>query len=313
MGHQTATSRKWTEFEVEMPWGHISGKWWGSKNVPPILALHGWQDNAGTFDTLIPLLPANMSYLAIDFPGHGLSSYFPEGMMYHQIDFINVLLLLMKKMKWEKVSILGHSMGGVVGLWLASMFPDKVDLLICIDTLKPPQLRKKTYWSEYSKLIKNTLLNDERNQSIREPPSYTYKECVERLAKGSNSIDEDKCSYILARNIKESTEKPGKFYFARDGRLKYMNKGLWPQEYYVNLASGIKIPHLFINALDTPINEPLEHFQETISILKKNPLFQFEEVRGRHHVHLNNPENVSGIISQFLNTHKSSSQQKSKL
>lgn len=31
--------------------------------------LHGWMDNAGTFDTLIPLLPKELSYLSIDLPG----------------------------------------------------------------------------------------------------------------------------------------------------------------------------------------------------------------------------------------------------
>ena len=45
--------------------------------------MHGWQDNAGSFDRLIPLLPRNHAYLAIDLPGHGLSSRIPNGMQYH--------------------------------------------------------------------------------------------------------------------------------------------------------------------------------------------------------------------------------------
>lgn len=62
-----------------MPWGIVAGKWYGPENVRPILMLHGWQDNAGTFNTLIPLLPQNHSYLALDLPGHGLSSRLPAG------------------------------------------------------------------------------------------------------------------------------------------------------------------------------------------------------------------------------------------
>lgn len=50
--------------------GSIAAKWWGSKTKRPIILAHGWQDNAGSFDTLIPLLPSEFSYLAIDFPGH---------------------------------------------------------------------------------------------------------------------------------------------------------------------------------------------------------------------------------------------------
>lgn len=71
-----------TEIQIEVPWGHIAGKWYGPENVRPIVMLHGWQDNVGTFDTLIPLLPPKLSYLSIDFAGHGLSSRLPHGMRY---------------------------------------------------------------------------------------------------------------------------------------------------------------------------------------------------------------------------------------
>lgn len=51
----------------------FSGKWWGPRTKQPILALHGWQDNAGTFDTLAPLLPHHIPLFCIDLPGHGAS------------------------------------------------------------------------------------------------------------------------------------------------------------------------------------------------------------------------------------------------
>ena len=59
------------------------GVWWGSKTKQPVLALHGWQDNAGTWDKLSPYLLPEISILAIDLPGHGLSSHYPPGQMYY--------------------------------------------------------------------------------------------------------------------------------------------------------------------------------------------------------------------------------------
>lgn len=60
------------EVKIRVPWGgYIAGKWYGPDNVQPILMIHAWQDNAGSFDPLLPLLPSNFSYLAIDLPGHG--------------------------------------------------------------------------------------------------------------------------------------------------------------------------------------------------------------------------------------------------
>lgn len=73
--------RTWEEIQIEVPWGIVAGKWYGDRDQQPVLALHGWQDNAGTFDKLIPLLPACVPILAIDLPGHGLSSHYPTGMV----------------------------------------------------------------------------------------------------------------------------------------------------------------------------------------------------------------------------------------
>lgn len=75
--------REWEEFKFDVPWGFIAGKWYGDRNKQPLLAFHGWQDNCGTFDRLIPLLPKTIPVLAIDLPGHGRSSHFPTGMQYH--------------------------------------------------------------------------------------------------------------------------------------------------------------------------------------------------------------------------------------
>lgn len=69
------------------------------------MALHGRQDNAGSFDTLIPLLSNEISVLCLDMPGHGLSSHYPKSQYYYVYwDGIILLRRIVKYFKWTKVS-----------------------------------------------------------------------------------------------------------------------------------------------------------------------------------------------------------------
>ena len=70
-----------TEMKIPVPYGYIAAKVWGSLKDHSIkcIAMHGYMDNAGTFDRLIPLLPDQFYVVAIDLPGHGFSSHVPYG------------------------------------------------------------------------------------------------------------------------------------------------------------------------------------------------------------------------------------------
>lgn len=46
-----------SQLSVPVPWGEIRGKVWGPDHGRPVLCLHGWADNCGSFNTVIPLLP----------------------------------------------------------------------------------------------------------------------------------------------------------------------------------------------------------------------------------------------------------------
>lgn len=61
----------------------LKAKVWGPPDGLPVFALHGWLDNAGSFDTLIPLLPKNLRIVAVDTAGHGLSDPFPPDIAYN--------------------------------------------------------------------------------------------------------------------------------------------------------------------------------------------------------------------------------------
>lgn len=309
---------------IRLPWkgGSLAAKWWGPKDQRPIVCLHGWQvnafelkylknyylnfnfyfkDNAGTFDRLIPLLPKSQSFLAIDLPGHGLSSRVPDGMSYHGNDSLYLLNFLCKEYNWDKISLMGHSMGSIVSFMFATIFPSKVDMLIQIDALKPQVNDPAKVASSLQERIENFMLADQRNQEKGEPPAYTMEEMVDRLNAGTvNSVTKECAGYLLKRNIKRSEKYPGKFYFTRDSRLKYNYSPGFAQPVSIELAKRLNMPHMFMKASQSPYWERKQYFDEIVDILKQNPSFEFHTVDSTHHLHLTEPEKVAPLISDFI-------------
>uniref|UniRef100_I3NAM7 AB hydrolase-1 domain-containing protein n=1 Tax=Ictidomys tridecemlineatus TaxID=43179 RepID=I3NAM7_ICTTR len=118
--------------KLTMPWGHIAAKAWGSLRGPPVLCLHGWLDNANSFDRLIPLLPQDFYYVAMDFGGHGLSSHYGPGVPYYHQNFVNEVRRVVAALKWSRFSLMGHSFGEYP--LFSCTFPEMVDELILLDT-----------------------------------------------------------------------------------------------------------------------------------------------------------------------------------
>lgn len=61
-------------------------------------------DNAGTWDSVAPMLPKNLSLVAVDFPSHGLSSPRPLGNSSHMMDMVLILERIVRHFGWKEVS-----------------------------------------------------------------------------------------------------------------------------------------------------------------------------------------------------------------
>lgn len=297
------------EITIPVPFGHVAAKWWGPRNVRPVVAIHGWQDNAGTFDTLIPLLPVHVGYLAIDMPGHGLSSPIPHGTIYSHLHYLHVLNTIFKRhFKWPRVSLLAHSMGSALCYLYASTFPDYVDMFIGIDLLTVRLVSSREVKRQLNVLGKKLLTADERNQTNTEPPTYTYEGLIDTMVKGTNgSVHREAAPYILQRGTKLSQVQADRFYFSRDSRTKFIDLLRVTPEMNRELAARIRCPYLFIKALESPYSENRAHFEEILEIMQEfNPRFELLGVDGTHHVHLSDPIKVAGKISSFIEQYRPS-------
>lgn len=290
---------------IPAPWGCVSGRWYGNRAERPILAIHGWMDNLGTFDRLIPLISDSVGVLCVDLPGHGRSSRLPSGICYSVYDYVYIIPLIMKEFGWSTVSLMGHSLGGVMSFMYASMAPDTVDLIISLDVLLP---RRVTNPSKITQDIEKCLAEEGRQvDSAQEPPSFTLNQLRVALDKGSNhSVPLKLADHMLHRQVAKSQIYPDKLFFSRDGRVKFYHIFDIEPGLAAEMAKRIRgKPYLIIKGGLSPFVG--HNCDEAMTILSQdNPNFQFYEVKGAsHHVHLQKPEECAQYIAPFIRTHRS--------
>ena len=103
---------------------------WGSPGAPPLVLLHGLGEVGADWDGVAPALARRSRVYAPDLRGHGRSErtgdYSVELMAADVLGFLDALRL-------DRVDLIGHSMGGLVGYLLAGDHPERVRRLILED------------------------------------------------------------------------------------------------------------------------------------------------------------------------------------
>ena len=75
---------------------------------------------------------AGRSYLLLDLRGHGQSDR--RGYPYRIATFADDVVQLLTHLRWKQVTLVGHSLGGMVAQYVATYYPDMVARLVLADT-----------------------------------------------------------------------------------------------------------------------------------------------------------------------------------
>lgn len=104
-----------------------------------IVLLHGWSQNIEMMNMLGEPFKDEYRVIVLDLPGFGKSSEPDDGI--NITDFANILHELLVKLKVENPIIIGHSVGGRIGIMYASMY--KVKKLVLLSAPFRPSKKSK--------------------------------------------------------------------------------------------------------------------------------------------------------------------------
>lgn len=279
----------------------FKAKAWGDRNNYPVITLHGRQDNAASFDYLIPLLPKNYYYVCMDLPGHGKSSPISGHLAPHLLDYCAVLKMVLDYFKWEECYGLGHSMGALVIVRTAQLYPALFKKIAVIDGAYTLPVEIKDY-KKYMVDRFNGIIKFQQYVAQKKPqPTYTYEEALKKVSDSRNyePLSKDKAEPILNRMIEPVGD--GKYRFTVDPKWKYALSPIHDSRYSVELVKTYPILCPMLVIVDSAHDILLKQFMPVLKEYEKQQNVTVNYIPANHDMHINIPHVIAPLISDLFN------------
>lgn len=253
----------------------------------PVIAIHGWLDNAASFLPMAPLLK-NVHLLALDLIGHGHSDHLSASADYHLSDSCRWIVALADAMGWERFALIGHSMGASVVSITAAAIPERIAGVVMIDGIGPLAVRPE---QEVKRL---RILFSEANKTKAPRPWPDLESAVKiRQRLGRFAISAEAATLIARRGMHKGIDG---YLWSHDPRLEAAGTHYYSEEQAEAILRNIETPSLLISADDGALQgwSELEARKGCVKQLRHVVL------HGGHHLHMEHPNAVAPLVNEFL-------------
>lgn len=259
---------------------------WGESGQLPVLALHGWLDNAATFYRLAPLLK-DLHLVAVDLAGHGQSEHRPGQGAYNLWDEIADVFAIADALGWQRFAFLGHSRGAIIATLAAGTFPERIIGVALVEGLLPEPAPTQDAPQQLAKAI--TALRDMQHKTRSVYPDLSV--AIKARERGLFPLSHDAARALTERGV-----------VARDGGFS------WSTDLRLMAPSVMKLNKeqltAFINRIQAPVKLVLaaeglpQIYPGYIDEVNRFPQVDYEVLQGGHHLHL---ESEAPLVANIIN------------
>ncbi|WP_378186095.1 alpha/beta fold hydrolase [Aquimarina sp. W85] len=235
----------------------------------PIVFLHGFLENLSMWQTIVPEFLEQYQCIAIDLPGHGGSDNL--GYVHSMETMAEVVKSVLETLKIDKAIIIGHSLGGYVGLAFAEKYTHSLLGLLLLNSTSFADSEERKYTR--TRAIKIVKQN---------PNAYTSMSIANLFAPSNRK----KYATIISsvKNQASKTSLQG-ILAALEGMKERPDRSLF--------LTHLKVPKCIISGVDDPV---ITHKQsQTESELTKT------ELVGLSGGHMSHIENYSECVTEIGN------------
>ncbi|CAI3787691.1 2-succinyl-6-hydroxy-2, 4-cyclohexadiene-1-carboxylate synthase [Pseudomonas sp. MM227] len=271
------------EIRLSLPHIELAAQVYGPEDGRPVLALHGWLDNANSFARLAPKL-AGLRIVALDLAGHGHSGHRPVGAGYALWDYAHDVLQAADQLGWQRFSLLGHSLGGIVATLLASALPERIERLALIDGVIPPLGAAE----EGPQRLGEALHAQQALGHKRKSVYADIDRAVLARMQGRIAVSHEAAELLAARGLERVA---GGFSWRSDSRLTLPSPVRLSEDQALAYVQAIRCPSLLILA-------------EQGLLVKNTALLArlglpLQALPGGHHLHLNDDTGARLVADCF--------------
>ena len=272
------------EVRLSLPHIELAAHVFGPADGVPVIALHGWLDNANSFARLAPRLHG-LRILAIDMAGHGHSAHRPLGAGYALWDYVYDVLQVAEQMGWQRFGLLGHSLGAIVSVVLAGAMPHRVSHLALIDGVLPPTANDEDPAERLGMALQAQLDHENKRKSVHK----TLERAIEARMKGVVAVSREAAELLAQRGL---MPVPGGYTWRSDSRLTLHSP--------LRLSEAQALAFVRRVACPTRLVVAQEGMLARHTALLEGLPFAVEYLPGGHHLHLND-ESGAVLVADCFN------------
>jgi pimeloyl-ACP methyl ester carboxylesterase len=267
---------------------------WGNPEAPPLLLLHGGRDHCRNWDWVASALRRDWHILAPDLRGHGDSQWSPDG-NYSMAGYIYDLAQLIHQQELAPVNIIAHSLGGVIALRYAGIYPEHMTKLVAIEGLGASPKRLAALSKRGIAERMQSWISEQRGLSGRMPRRYpSIEDAFKRMQEENQHLSPEQARHLTQYGVNQNED--GSYTWKFDN---YVRADL-PYEMTVpeveELWGRISCPTLLVYGKESWASDPLKdgrarHFRDATVVAVEG---------AGHWVHHDQLDAFLDIVKDFL-------------
>jgi pimeloyl-ACP methyl ester carboxylesterase len=177
---------------------------WGNPTAPSLMLVHGNRDHAHNWDWVADRFRDDYHIIAPDLRGHG-DSQWSTGAAYGPSEYAYDLAQLIHQQALAPLRMVAHSLGGVVSLRYAGIFPEQVTRLVVVEGTGAGRRTAQPRTSAVERM--QAWIDNQRSLAGRHPRRYESLDAAyQRMLEANPHLSPEQAAHLTIHGANQNED-----------------------------------------------------------------------------------------------------------